>query len=105
MDNDNCMKYVPPKKLNEIVIGTINVRTLTDDIKLGTTYDLFKSLRHTISCFQETRRLGHGILEHEGTQLVYSGKKKKKEYGVGTMISESTSVSFANSLPRFFLYS
>jgi len=29
-------KPVPPKKSNEVVIASINVRTLANDIKLGT---------------------------------------------------------------------
>ena len=82
------MKRVPEKKVNEIVIGTINVRSLVDDIKLGITFDLFKTLRHTICCFQETRRTGHDIREHEGTKFIWSGKRRKRVGGVGIMIAD-----------------
>ena len=61
-----------------------------DDIKLGITFDLFKTLRHTICCFQETsRRTGHDIREHEGTKFICSGKRRRRVGGVGIMIADS----------------
>ena len=35
------MFNVPVKKDNEFTIATINVRTLKDDIKLGSTFEVF----------------------------------------------------------------
>ena len=52
------MFNVPVKKDNEITIATINVRTLKDDIKLGSTFEVFQSLQHDILFMKETRRLG-----------------------------------------------
>lgn len=91
-----CLPKVPPKKKNECVIGTINVRSLSDDIKLGTTYDLFRNLRHSVCCLQETRRTGQGILQHEEIQFIWSGHKKKRAAGVGILISNTVKLIDVN---------
>ena len=96
-----CFKSVPPKKSNEIVISTINVRTLANDIKLGTTYELFNALRYTVCCMQETRRTGSGILQHNNIQLIWSGHKKKRESGVSIMIADTVELIDVNTVsPR-----
>ena len=90
MENlSTTLKSVPEKKPNECVIATINIRTLSNDIKLGSTYDIFKSLRHDICCYQETKRTGQGILQHDDTQFIWSGHKRKKSEGVGIMLSKN----------------
>ena len=82
------MFNVPVKKDNEITIATINVRTLKDDIKLGSTFEVFQSLRHDILCMQETRRLGEGIIDQNGSRFIWKGYKRKHEAGVGIIISQ-----------------
>ena len=94
-------KPVPPKKSNEVVIASINVRTLANDIKLGTSYELFAALRHSVCCMQETRRTGSGVLQNNNTQFIWSGYKKKREGGVGIMIAENVQLVDINTVsPR-----
>ena len=103
----SSFKLVPAKKDNEIVIATINIRTLANDIKLGTTYELFKSLRHNVCCFQETRRTGSGILQHKETQFIWSGHKRKRESGVGIMIADTVKlidvISISDRILQIFI--
>ena len=62
---------VPVKKDNEITIATINVRTLKDDIKFGSTFEVFQSLRHDFICMPETRRLAEGIIDQNGSRFIW----------------------------------
>ena len=81
------MLAVPEKKDFEFTIGTINVQTLSNDVKLGTTFELVRSLRHDVLCMQETRRIGEGIIEDNGIKFIWKGHKRKKISGVGILIT------------------
>ena len=86
---------VPPSRkiqYSTVKTATINVRTLQDDIKLACIIKAAQDLQIDILCMQETRRLGFGSISFQdeslhGWQLIWSGMKRKKMYGVAILLA------------------
>jgi exonuclease III len=86
---NTALHTVPQKRYNAITVGTINVRTLSNNIKLGQAFDVFNTLRHDVCMFQEIRRVGYGCIDGDnGQKFIWSGMARKKAAGVGIMISD-----------------
>ena len=84
---DSKFHLVPSKKENELTISTINVQTLSNDIKLANVCDIFTSLRHDIGLLQESRRTGQGMIEIDALRFIWIGHKKKKLHGVSIILA------------------
>ena len=68
-------------------IGTINVRTAREEIKLTEYVTHAKNIKQDVCCFQETRRTGNGEIEYDdeilkGWKVFYSGFKQRSQGGV-----------------------
>lgn len=68
------------KNYHDFRLGTINVRTGKCESKLADYVMQFKNLSHDISCMQEVRRRGEGVIRFDdpvlkGWRVVYNGMK------------------------------
>ena len=73
-------------------IGTINLQTAKDEIKLAEYVLHAKNLKHDVCLFQETHKIGEGEIEFndpvlKGWRFIYSGFKAKAQAGVGIAIA------------------
>ena len=79
-------------RFENINIATLNIRTLSCDIKLANSIQEAKKLNIDILTLQEVRRLGNGTLDFDsgdikGWQFVWSGFKRKAEAGVAFILA------------------
>ena len=79
-------------RFENISISTLNIRTLSCDIKLANSVQEAKRLGIDILALQEVRRLGEDELTFdskgiEGWQFVWSGYKRKLEAGVAFILA------------------
>ena len=87
--SDRSFPYVRFENIN---IATLNINTLSCDIKLANSVQEAKNLGIDILALQETRRTGSGSLDFDsgdinGWQLVWSGYKRKLEAGVAFILA------------------
>ena len=73
-------------------IGTINVQTANDELKLAEYVIHVKNLQHDVCLFQETHMTGKDEIEFDdpvlkGWKFIYSGFKKKAQAGVGIALA------------------
>ena len=98
-------KMLNVRDLHNIRIATINVRTLQEDIKLAMVVKAAIDLKIDILAMQETRRTstGYFVLEDDslkGWKWIWSGLKRKKEYGVGILMAPHVKLmSYKEHLP------
>ena len=76
----------------DIKISTLNILTLTCDVKLANTIQNAQRLNLDVLALQEVRRIGSGSMEFEsdslkGWQFVWSGFKRKAEAGVALILA------------------
>ena len=79
-------------RFENINISTLNIRTLSCDIKLANSIQEARKQNIDILALQETRRLGHDTLDFDsgdikGWQFVWSGFKRKLEAGVAFILA------------------
>ena len=92
-----------------IKVATINVRTLSDDMKLVSIIEAAKKCNIDVLAMQETRFLGCDYCEFEdesirGWKLAWSGLKRKKLYGVAILMAPHVKMeSYAEHLPARLL--
>ena len=91
-NNGTKSKMLNVRDLHNIRIATINVRTLQEDIKLALVVKAAIDLKIDILALQETRRTSTGYFVFDddslkGWQWIWSGLKRKKEYGVGILLA------------------
>ena len=84
----SCSKQNKAVKYVNINISTLNIRTLSCDIKLANSIQEAKKLNLDILALQEVRRCGSGTIGFDcesllGWQFVWSGYKSKSRDGVG----------------------
>ena len=77
---------------HNISIGTINVRTAKEEIKLAEHVIHVKNLHHDICFLQETHKIGSGEVEFhdpilKGWRVIYTGFKRKAQAGVGIVLA------------------
>ena len=77
---------------NRFRIGTINVQTAKEDIKLAEYVLHAKNIKQDVCCFQETHRTGNGNIEYDdpvlkGWKVIYSGFKRRSQAGVGVALA------------------
>ena len=87
----NC-KIKTVVRTNRFSIGTINVRTAKEELKLSEFVLQVKNNKNDICLFQETRINGDGEIEYDdpllkGWQVLYSGFKKKSQAGVAIVLA------------------
>jgi len=87
--SDRSFPYVRFENIN---IATLNINTLTCDIKLANSVQEAKNLGIDILALQETRRTGSDSFEFNsgdinGWQFVWSGYKRKLEAGVAFILA------------------
>ena len=90
--SDRSFPSKTPVRFENINISTLNIRTLSCDIKLANSVQEAKNLNIDILALQETRRLGNGTLDFDsgdinGWQFVWSGFKRKLEAGVAFILA------------------
>ena len=77
---------------HNVRIGTINVQTAEDEIKLAEYVTQVKELKHDICFFQETHKIGIGEVEFDdpllkGWRVLYTGFKRKAQAGVAIVLA------------------
>ena len=77
---------------NNIRIGTINVQTAKEEIKLAEYVTQVKELKQDICFFQETHKIGIGEVEFDdpslkGWRVLYTGFKRKAQAGVAIVLA------------------
>ena len=77
---------------HNVCIGTINVQTAKDEIKLAEYVTQVKELKHDICFFQETHKIGIGEIEFndpslKGWRVIYTGFKRKAQAGVAIVLA------------------
>ena len=90
--NIGTKKRLKIREFHNIRIATINVRTLQEDIKLALVVKAAIDLEIDILAIQEVRRTSSGFFVFDddslkGWQWIWSGLKRKKEYGVGILMA------------------
>ena len=75
-----------------INISTLNIRTLTCDIKFSNTIQEAQNLKLDVLALQEVRRVGTGSIDLDsgslkGWQFIWSGFKRKAEAGVAFVLA------------------
>ena len=80
------------KLFHNVRIGTINVQTAKDEIKLAEYVIQVKSLKHDICFFQETHKIGSGEVEFDdpllkGWRVLYTGFKRKAQAGAAIVLA------------------
>ena len=79
-------------RFENIKINTLNINTLSCDVKLANSIQEAKNLNIDILALQETRRVGSGTIEFDsgdikGWQFIWSGHKQKLEAGVAFILA------------------
>ena len=95
--------------LHEMSFGTINCRTLKDDIMLAQAVTAAKSLKHDLTFVQETHRTGNERLDFvdklSGWCFINCGLKVKHAHGVGIIISPGVTIhDIEHIMPGRILY-
>ena len=90
--SDRSFPSLTPVRFENINIATLNINTLSNDIKLANSVQEAKNLGIDILALQETRRVGKGTLEFDngdinGWKFVWSGFKRKLEAGVAFILA------------------
>ena len=78
-------------------IGTINLRTAKEELKLAEYVMHVKNNKNDICLFQETHKTGNGGIDFEdpvlkGWRVIYSGFKKKAQAGVAIVCAPHVTV-------------
>ena len=81
-----------PKKMKNIRVATINVRTCQGDLKLVEVIKAASQLNLDVLAMQETRRISSGVITLKddsinGWQLIWSGHKRKRQHGVAILLA------------------
>ena len=89
---NNHHKKHQKKQTNNLKIGSINVQTAKEEVKLAEYIIHLKNIKQDICFFQETRICGNGELEFEdqalkGWKVLYSGFKKRIQAGVAIVLA------------------
>ena len=79
-------------QFHNVRIGTINVQTAKDEIKLAEYVIQVKALKHDICFFQETHKIGFGEVEFDdpllkGWRVLYTGFKRKAQAGAAIVLA------------------
>ena len=81
------------KKYHKWNLGTINIQTCSEDIKLHMTLQDCIKANLDIVCFQEVRRTKKDNVKHLGYTFYWSGLQVQKSYGVGIAIKNTPSIT------------
>ena len=84
-------------KNKQFSIGTINLRTAKEELKLAEYVMHVKNNKNDICLFQETHKTGNGGIDFEdpvlkGWRVIYSGFKKKAQAGVAIVCAPHVTV-------------
>ena len=84
-------------KFHQILLGSINVRTAKDELRLAQHVIHSKHLGHSVTCVQESRITGQGESTYDdvvlkGWRIYWNGLKKKSQAGVAIFIAPHVKV-------------
>ena len=85
-------------KYHKWKVGTINIQTCSDDIKLDFALQECCRANLDVICFQEVRRLASDAIKHRGYTFYWNGLQRRRMYGVGIAIKDCSYISTENIL-------
>ena len=80
------------KRYHNWKVGTINIQSCSDDLRLDLALQECVQTNLDIICFQEVRRLSSGSITHLGYDFYWCGFQRYRKYGVGIAIKHNPNI-------------
>ena len=80
------------KRYHKWKVGTINIQSCSDDLRLDLALQECVRANLDIICFQEVRRLNSGSVMHIGYSFYWNGLQRKRQHGVAIAIRKNPNI-------------
>ena len=80
------------KRYHKWKVGTINIQSCSDDLRLDLALQECVHANLDIICFQEVRRLNSGSVMHLGYSFYWNGLQRKRQHGVAIAIRKNSNI-------------